>query len=46
MEGGNPTQSGWMQGQVFWFLFTGLAIQRLEKGLARESETGNITRTR
>jgi hypothetical protein len=23
-----------MQGQVFWFLFTGLAFQRLEKGLA------------
>ncbi|PZE10117.1 hypothetical protein DMX10_27725 [Pseudomonas sp. 57B-090624] len=23
-----------MQGQAFWFLFTGLAFQRLEKGLA------------
>jgi hypothetical protein len=28
-----------MQGQVFWFLFTGLAFQRLEKGLAWEGET-------
>jgi hypothetical protein len=35
-----------MQGQVFWFLFTGLAIQRLEKGLAREGETKNTSRTR
>ena len=30
---------GRMQGQVFGFLFTGLATQRLEKGLARQGET-------
>ncbi|EQM70920.1 hypothetical protein L682_07055 [Aquipseudomonas alcaligenes OT 69] len=35
-----------MMGQVFWFLFTGLAFQRLEKGLARVGETKSLTRTR
>jgi hypothetical protein len=34
-----------MEGQVFWFLFTGLAFQRLEKGLARQGETETISRT-
>jgi hypothetical protein len=35
-----------MEGRVFWFLFTGLAFQRLEKGLARVGETKSLNKAR